>query len=407
MTGPRPVGHNSTIASRRVGQVLVRVLFTTTPGLGHLYPMMPLAKAFAECGDEVCWAAAEELHPRIEGHGFRIAAAGLDLAESQAEFYRRFPEYENLPPAERGAFMFPKLFGYRARPMLADLLALARDWEPSLIIHEQGEFAAPILAALLDVPHVTHAFGSLRPARTIAAAGQVVAGLWEEHGLRPRAYGGSYDYLYIDIWPPSLEAVDAAHVPAVQPLRPVAFGGDRNEPLPAWPHAKPAAPLLYVTFGTVFNKDLSLLSAVVNGVKYLPVRVVVTVGPAGDPTLLGEQPNNVHVARYFPQQELLPHCRAVVSHGGSGTFLAALSHGLPQLCLPQAADQFYNAAACISSGVGLALQPEAVSAESVRSEVERLLSEPSFHDAADNVRREIAGMPSPDEVAGLLRSTWS
>jgi UDP:flavonoid glycosyltransferase YjiC (YdhE family) len=385
----------------------MRVLFTTTPGWGHLYPMMPLAKAFAECGDEVCWAAAEELHPRIEGHGFRIASAGLGQAESQAEFYRLFPEYETLSPAERGPFMFPKLFGYRARPMLADLLALTQDWKPALIIHEQGEFAAPILAALLDVPHLTHAFGSLRPARTIAAAGNVVAGLWEEHGLRPRAYGGSYDYVYIDIWPPSLNAIEAPHVPAVQPLRPVAFAGDRDEPLPAWLQAKSLTPLLYVTFGTVFNKDLSLLSAVVNGVKDLPVRVMVTVGPAGDPTLLGEQPSNVHVARYIPQQDLLPHCSAVVSHGGSGTFLAALGHGLPQLCLPQAADQFYNADACVRSGVGSALQPEAVSAESVRSQVERLLSEPSFRDAANGVRSEIAGMPSPAEVADLLRSTWS
>ena len=273
-------------------------------------------------------------------------------------------------------------------------------------MHEQGEFAAPIVAALLDVPHITHAFGSLRPAPTIAAAGDAVAGLWEQYGQEPRAYGGSYDYLYLDIWPPGLEAVDSSHVPAVQPLRPVAFAGDRGESLPPWVLTASTAPILYVTFGTVFNKDRSLLSAVVEGVRELAIRVIVTVGPSGDPTSLGVQPSNVHVARYLPQHELLPHCNAVVSHGGSGTFLASLGHGLPQLCLPQAADQFYNAAACVTSGVGSALQPEAVSAIAVRSEVEKLLTERSFQEAARGICLAMANMPSPDEVADYLRTTW-
>jgi hypothetical protein len=36
----------------------MRVLFTTTPGLGHVNPMMPLARAFLDRGHDVLWAAA-------------------------------------------------------------------------------------------------------------------------------------------------------------------------------------------------------------------------------------------------------------------------------------------------------------------------------------------------------------
>ena len=32
-----------------------------------------------------------------------------------------------------------------------------------------------------------------------------------------------------------------------------------------------------------------------------------------------------------PEEALLPHCAAVVSHGGLGTTLGALAHGLPQV----------------------------------------------------------------------------
>ena len=58
------------------------------------------------------------------------------------------------------------------------------------------------------------------------------------------------------------------------------------------------------------------------------------------------------------QTSVLPHCTAVVSHAGSGTVLGALGTGLPQLCLPQAADQFRNAAGVSAAGAGLALHPD-------------------------------------------------
>jgi MGT family glycosyltransferase len=164
---------------------------------------------------------------------------------------------------------------------------------------------------------------------------------------------------------------------------------------------------VYVTFGTLFNTDVGLLRAVVAGVRDLPVRVVVTVGPSGDPAALGDQPPNVHVARYVPQERILPACAAVVSHGGSGTVLAGLARGLPQLCIPQGADQFDNAAAVAASGAGLALGPGEVTAPAVREAVERLLGEPAHRAAARRVAEEIARMPDAAEVAGLLAARFS
>jgi UDP:flavonoid glycosyltransferase YjiC (YdhE family) len=96
----------------------------------------------------------------------------------------------------------------------------------------------------------------------------------------------------------------------------------------------------------------------------------------------------------------------VVSHAGSGTFLAALGGAVPQLCLPQGADQFINAAACERSGAGLAMQPESITNDHVRNAVERLLSEPGFRDAALRMSSEIATMPAPPDVAAVLESTY-
>ncbi|HUQ64140.1 MAG TPA: glycosyltransferase [Acidimicrobiales bacterium] len=362
--------------------------------------MLPLAKAFVDRGDEVAWATAAEAVPTLEREGFKVMVAGPGEGELSAEFARRFPEVQELPPPARPNFMFPRLFGaVRTGPTLADLLPLAQEWKPSLVVRDAAEFAGPIAAAMLGVPSVTHSFGSLLPEVRVAAAGEMVAPLWEAQGLEPRPFGGAYDDLYLDIFPPSLRTEDPAHVGTIQPLRAVTFATAGNEAVPDVVGQDSLLPLVYVTFGTVFNTRVDLIATVVRAVAKLPVRVVVTVGPSNDPAVLGDLPGNVTAARYIPQTALLPHCAAVVSHGGSGTFLAAISHGLPQLCLPQGADQFLNSAACTQSGVGITLEPGSVTSEGVQASVEQLLADPSFRSASERLRTEIEAMPAPDEVA--------
>lgn len=51
------------------------------------------------------------------------------------------------------------------------------------------------------------------------------------------------------------------------------------------------------------------------------------------------------------------------SHAGSGTLLATLARGLPQLCLPGAADQFESTETCVSAGADRALLPGSIPAD--------------------------------------------
>ena len=383
----------------------MRVLFTSSPGWGHVHPMVPLALACVSRGDDVVWSASPEVCSSLEREGLRSTPAGLTQAESGRLFAERFPEIESLEPTERPAFMFPRLFGaVRAGPMLNDLMPVATDFAPHVVVHEAGEMAGPIVAAALGVPNITHGFGGLVVKERVAAASAEVAALWKSKGLEPRPYAGCYDHLYLDIYPPSLQFGDASHVCTVQPLRPVAFATAGSEELPAIVAQDDGKPLVYFTFGTVFNTDIPLLATIVNALGALPVRVLVTVGPRGEPGSLGPQPENVHVARYVPQTQVLPHVALVVSHGGSGTFLASLGYGIPQLCIPQAADQFANAAAAQRVGAGLTLEPGAVSLERVRGAAGRLLREPAFREAARKVQTEIQEMPGPEAVADKIES---
>jgi UDP:flavonoid glycosyltransferase YjiC (YdhE family) len=384
----------------------MRVLFTSTSGWGHIHPMLPLAHAFMARGDEVLWATGDEICGRLEHEGIKTTIAGLDDGTAMKTFAERYPESAHVPPPEKSDFMFPRLFGVvRAKTMLDDLLPVARDFGPDLVVCEQAEFAGPIVAALVGAPNITMSFGSTLPAPRVAATGDAVTHLWEAHGLEPRPYGGTYDNMFLDIYPASMQAADRPHIPSIQPLRPAAAVLGDEQPLPAWVTDDSADPLVYVTLGTVFSND-AVLSAVLDGLRDLPVRVVVTVGPRGEPSALGEQPDNVHVARYIPQTQLLEHCSLIVSHAGSGTFLAGLAAEIPQVCVPQAADQFFNAGACAKAGAGIALQPGGVTADAVNEAVATLLADASYREAATRIGTEIAAMPSPAEIADKLAATY-
>src|SRR5262249_25893879 len=129
--------------------------------------------------------------------------------------------------------------------------------------------------------------------------------------------------------------------------------------------------------------------------------VIVTVGADSDPAALGPQPANVRVERFIPQEVLLPHCDVVVNQGGTA-ILPILAHGLPMLILPQGANQFLNAEACLRAGVARSLEPGAVSLEAVRAGVTALLDEAQYRERAREVAREIAAMPGPDAGVRLL-----
>lgn len=371
----------------------MRALFTTTPGRGHYHPMLALAGALAERGHEVAWAAAEPVCVRLRELGFLAMPSG-NPEPGGLSVLERHPEVASLPPEERPNFLFSKIFGpERAGPMLEDLLPLARDWSPSVMVCEQAELAGPIVAAALGIPNVTHGFGHPLPAARVARAQDALEPLWQAQGLTAPPFAGTYEHMYIDMYPEGLKAYGNEHISDIIKVRP-------HDPAPAT--ATGGAPLVYVTFGTIFNRDLSLIATVVEGVRSLPVDVVVTVGPGNDPAGLGEQPQNVQVAQYIPQGDLLPRCTAMVSHAGSGTFLAALTQGLPQLVLPQAADQFLNATAAARAGVAREIPPGEITAERVRSELDRVLHDPALAVSARAMSAEIVAMPSPGDVADEL-----
>jgi UDP:flavonoid glycosyltransferase YjiC (YdhE family) len=159
-------------------------------------------------------------------------------------------------------------------------------------------------------------------------------------------------------------------------------------------------PIIYLTFGTIFNENASF-NAAINAASKIDATFVVTTGQSSSGSSAPFRdaiPKNVWIGDYVAQSLLLPMCDVVVSHAGSGTLTGAMSHGIPQLCLPQGADQFRNADALAKCGAGLALEGEEITESTVAIAIERLHGEAAFHSRANELKAEIEAMPTVSNV---------
>ena len=110
------------------------------------------------------WATGPDSCALVERAGISAVATGMTQGDRVAEFWRRYPETRDLPPQRWPDVMFPKVFGeINAPAALTGLLPLVSEWRPELVVHDAAELAAPIAAAAVGVPNVTHAFGALLP----------------------------------------------------------------------------------------------------------------------------------------------------------------------------------------------------------------------------------------------------
>lgn len=115
-------------------------------------------------------------------------------------------------------------------------------------------------------------------------------------------------------------------------------------------------------------------------------------------------PSGVQHCSYVPLSQLLPHCAALVHHGGVGTCAQALRAGIPQFIQPLNFDQFDNGARVTRLGVGQAISPRSFRASKVAKSLEGLLSSPTVKTQCAAVADHFTGINPLEETCDLIES---
>ncbi len=363
----------------------MRALVVASPGTGHVFPVVPLSWALRSDGHDVLLASAGDGVARAASAGLAVVdvAPGVDMYEVAKSVGLAIGGWGPHPTPAVARDRAVQLFTQVSERMLAGTEHLAQRWQPDVVVYGELQGAGAVVAARLGVPAVEHAIG------LVGDGGTFVAEIWPRLAAGPPANPTAI----IRIAPPSLgpEPVAGRWI-----MRPVPYNG--GAVVPEQLLDPPTRPRVLITMGTVAPRlgGIGMVRDLIDAVVAEPLDILVALG--SDPAELGALPESVRAYRWLPLTTALPTCSVMIHHGGAGTTLSALAAGVPQVIVPQGADQFVNAASVSERGCAMTadLAPTAI-----RAALRRALSG-EFDAATRQVREEIALLPSPTDIAAQL-----
>jgi UDP:flavonoid glycosyltransferase YjiC (YdhE family) len=173
---------------------------------------------------------------------------------------------------------------------------------------------------------------------------------------------------------------------------------------PPWP-PDDARPMVLVSLSTLEQGQAVIMQRIVQSLAPLPVRGLVTLGPALDPAQF-KAPPNVRLEAFVPHSAVLPQAKAMVTQCGLGTLMKALANGVPLVCIPLVGDQPDNAARAVAHGVGIRVERDSTP-EQIRSAIERVLTWPGFSESARRMAAmlvmEDGARAAAEEIESVVR----
>lgn len=360
----------------------MRILLSTRGSAGHVLPLAPFGQAARRAGHDVLVVAQRQ-------HAANVHRTGLSFAlvdEAPPETWMPLlGSFSRLGIDEANAKVIGEYFArIDTAATLPGVRELVATWRPDLILRESWEYASALVAELNAIPVVRVGLGLAgMEEQSIALATPALDAQRADLGLPADPAGERLrETPFFTMVPALLDDAPgaSADVRRFRQAEPVLDAGS-SAPLPDWWPGN-TDPLVYLSFGSVAGAAHmpyfpALYRMAIDALAPLAVRVLVTIGDSCDPAVLGELPVNVHAERWIPQDAVLPHTALTVSHGGYGSTLGALGHGVPMVVVPLfSMDQWANAAAVARAGAGIAL-------------------------GADRDDRLVMDLPSPRTIDGL------
>ena len=403
----------------------MRVLITPMAWPTHYYQMVGLAWALRAAGHDVRVAGQPPLADAVTGTGIIAVTAGggYDIIAGIADAVRVRDELaRDLNVTGPGQFppeVLRRLLDLRmvphvrtAQDMAEDLVSFAVAWRPDLVVTDPLVYAAPLAAAAVGAPVVRHLWGP-DMSRKVGLPGNGVsveqdhraawpeemAELYARYGVEPPA---DLAVRTLDTCPESLQLPG---VPNRVAMRYTSYNGAAVAP--AWLLEPAERPRICVTWGslttTMKGEEAFLVPQIVRALAGLDVEVILALR-AADRARLGELPPHMRALEGMPLDLILPTCSAIMHQSGAGSTLTAALHGVPQITVPQIADQGLVSERLAGTGAGISLDGDRLEEETVRRAVTEVLNTPGPAEAARRLRAEMLEQPAPSAIVAELEA---
>jgi MGT family glycosyltransferase len=417
-----------------------RFLFVWWEGGGNMPPALHMVHELASRGHQV-----HVLGDPISERDFRCAGASFapfQRAPRRVDFKPEndpLRDWEGQSPREKLAILRDRLLFGPALGFAEDTLTQIDTFAPDALAIMDFTFGAMVAAERADVPAAVVAphilaypvpgrppFGpGLLPARnrverlrdfTIAkmAEHELGKGLPAFNTIRRRfrldPVKGVFDQVkrmqkIIVLTSPALELPGCPLPDNVRYAGPILADPAWADHSMAQAPERDSQPLVLVSLSTTFQDQAGVLQRVIYGLGQLPVRVIVTVGPA----MRGQTftaPSNVSLVNSMPHSRILPSVDAMVTHAGHGSVVRALAHGVPLICIPMGRDQNDIAARVVYHGVGVRLDVQSPGSQ-IAERVKQVLVNKKFRTSArrlgELIKRDAQNSSAIWELEDLTR----
>ena len=363
----------------------MRVLCLSAPLPGHLDwgGYWATAAELARRGHTLLWASGEAVRGQVTRAGLAFHA----LAETGWRWPPPppLPEDAHADPAQMQRVKQLRALDQwldvaRVAAAMGEINALAQAFQPDLILSEMFVAAAGLVAEQVNCPLLVMGWPAPAPQTVTGADGMALLarqrlekllgqfGLTGQHWTPSGPPALCAPLGHITYWSPNwfsgvAMGPQTAHMGGLRPTQPRDQQTARHQPDASFPPPDDA-PWVLITLGTSFNADPNFFIAAAQAAEQLGCLPILALGAA--PTtpwvqqLRGRLPRRASVRVLVDFARVLPDVAVAIHHGGAGTTHALVTHAVPQIIVPHAADQVRQAQGVLRSGVGLHLPPKQV-----------------------------------------------
>lgn len=396
----------------------MRFLFVSAQLPGHLDwgGYLPTAIELQRRGHTVLWVTGEAMAPLLK-------RAGIP-AHFLPETGWRWPPPPPLPPTphldpetvrrQRALRALDQwLEEERVAQATAALITVGQNFRPDVVVSEVFLSAAGLAAEALAQPFVIAGWPAMQPKATggnetvAVEARQRLERLCDRfgiHGSNWTAVGPPAQQsplLHLTYWSPRwYTGVDL--LPQTHHV-----GGTAAPTANATPTWSDELPWVFITLGTSFGQDPNFFVAAAHAADELGCLPILALGgqfkPEQEAALREQLPEMAVVEQRVDLAAVLPQVAASIHHGGAGVTHALVTHAVPQVIVPHAADQMHQAQGVVRSGAGLHLPAQGVTIDALVSSLAQLLPDLSpLRAGAQQLREEFARLGGVAAAADLL-----
>jgi UDP:flavonoid glycosyltransferase YjiC (YdhE family) len=424
----------------------MKILLASTPGIGHLNPILVAARILKDAGHETAIYTSVDFRDKIEREGIGFfplpedADQGVrDFASSFLEEHKVTPGPEKLVKAFTGIFIAPMVSQFRG------LQAILKGFPAEVVIHETsfvGVFplllgprsmrpacvylgitalfleradGAPWGPGLLpsgdpkkqkEYAEVARDLNEKKEFPLRRAADKILADI----GLPPLpgsifASGAMLADLILQPCAPSFEFPLHEPEERLHFIGPLLPSGAGDVPVQIKETKKAGRKIILVSQGTVANNDLGkLLAPAIRGLgDREDMLLLVTTGGKPLENIPCPLASNTIASQYLNFGEILPEVDVLVAFGSYGTVTQALSFGVPMVVAGKGEDKPEVAARVTWTGTGIDLATDTPTPEQIRDAVNQILSRPEYRASAQKLAREFASYDAAKKLPALIK----